>query len=206
MSTPTFTDPRIPQSLRDRMELFLRLERQVLDELDPRLRATFDELLSHAIGANDLDDEAARQPFEEAVRLVDELSAEEAQLVTRAFASFFHLANISEESYRVESLRTRERAVEPTAEVDPSNELTVAYAELVRECGPDRARELLSRLEFHPVFTAHPTEARRKAVEGKIRRIADLLELHPQLGGAELVENERQMLQEIDALVRTSPI
>ena len=206
MSTPTFTDPRIPQSLRDRMELFLRLERQVLDELDPRLRATFDELLSHAIGANDLDDEAARQPFEEAVRLVDELSTEDAQLVTRAFASFFHLANISEESYRVESLRTRERAVEPTAEVDPSNELTVAYAELVRECGPDRARELLSRLEFHPVFTAHPTEARRKAVEGKIRRIADLLELHPQLGGAELVENERQMLQEIDALVRTSPI
>ena len=132
MSTPTFTDPRIPQSLRDRMELFLRLERQVLDELDPRLRATFDELLAHAIGASDLDDEAARQPFEEAVRLVDELSTEDAQLVTRAFASFFHLANISEESYRVESLRTRERAVEPTAEVDPSNELTVAYAELVR--------------------------------------------------------------------------
>jgi len=206
MPTRTFTDPRIPESLRDRMELFLRLERQVLEELDPRLCAAFDELLADAIGADDPDQASADASFDRAVRLVDELSTDDAQLVTRAFASFFHLANICEESYRVESLRSRERAVEPTAEVDPSNELTVAYAELLRECGPERARELLGRLEFHPVFTAHPTEARRKAVEGKIRRIADLLEHHGELGGAELVENERTMLQEIDALVRTSPI
>ena len=52
---------------------------------------------------------------------------------------------------------------------------------------------------------AHPTEARRKAVEGKIRRIAALLDEHPYLGGSALLENERHMLQEIDALVRTSP-
>ena len=56
------------------------------------------------------------------------------------------------------------------------------------------------------MFTAHPTEARRKAVEGKIRRIANLLQERPHLGGSDLVENERHMLQEIDALVRTSPI
>ena len=206
MPTRTFTDPRIPESLRDRMELFLRLERQVLEELDPRLCAAFDELLADAIGADDPDQASADASFDRAVRLVDELSTDDAQLVTRAFASFFHLANICEESYRVESLRSRERAVEPTAEVDPSNELTVAYAELLRECGPERARELLGRLEFHPVFTAHPTEARRKAVEGKIRRIAALLDARQALGGTELAENERAMLQEIDALFRTSPI
>jgi phosphoenolpyruvate carboxylase len=57
-----------------------------------------------------------------------------------------------------------------------------------------------------PVFTAHPTEARRKAVEGKIRRISELLAKRATLAGVELVENERLMLQEIDALVRTSPI
>ena len=71
--------------------------------------------------------------------------------------------------------------------------------------GPERANALLRKLEFHPVFTAHPTEARRKAVEGKIRRIAELLDEHPRLGGSALMENERHMLQEIDALVRTSP-
>lgn len=72
--------------------------------------------------------------------------------------------------------------------------------------GVEGANELLGKLEFHPVFTAHPTEARRKAVEGKIRRISNLLEERPRLGGSDLVENERHMLQEIDALVRTSPI
>lgn len=48
--------------------------------------------------------------------------------------------------------------------------------------GVGRATELLNRLEFHPVFTAHPTEARRKAVEGKIRRIALLLAERPLYG------------------------
>ena len=75
------------------------------------------------------------------------------------------------------------------------------------ECGRGKAIALLNRLEFRPVFTAHPTEARRKAVEGKIRRIAGLLAASaPSLGGIALAENERQLLQEIDALVRTSPI
>ena len=59
MPTRTFTDPRIPESLRDRMELFLRLERQVLEELDPRRCAAFDELLADAIGADDPDQASA---------------------------------------------------------------------------------------------------------------------------------------------------
>ena len=103
-------------------------------------------------------------------------------------------------------LREREAGASTDTEVDPANELTVAYHQLVNELGVEGANELLDKLEFHPVFTAHPTEARRKAVEGKIRRISNLLEERPRLGGSDLVENERHMLQEIDALVRTSPI
>ena len=65
---------------------------------------------------------------------------------------------------------------------------------------------MLEKLEFHPVFTAHPTEARRKAVEGKIRRIAELLEENKRLGGSDKKENVRRLYNEIDALFRTSPI
>lgn len=57
----------------------------------------------------------------------------------------------------------------------------MAYDQLVREMGGGPATQLLAKLEFHPVFTAHPTEARRKAVEGKIRRISQLLGEHPRL-------------------------
>ena len=214
----------IPESLRANLALFLRLERRVLSEYDPDVRQLFDTLLASVIAANEGDpgriaadeptddqgipvaDTPSAQAFREAVELLDSLPLEKSQMVVRAFTSFFHLANLSEENYRVETLHERERLVSADEDVDPSNELTVAYRQLVEECGVGAATELLRRLEFHPVFTAHPTEARRKAVEGKIRRIAALLEERPRLGGSDLAENERHLLQEIDALVRTSPI
>lgn len=200
---------RVPDELRDNLVLFLRLVRKVLTEYDPQVRENFDVLLVDmvqaelaAAGVADAD----AQAFDHAVGMVDAMSFEECQLVTRAFTTYFHLANIAEENYRVSSLRKRERVVPTSDAVDPVNEITVAYHRLIEETGKPHADQLLDSLEFHPVFTAHPTEARRKAVTGKIRRIADLLDRRPLLEGAELAENERQMLQEIDALFRTSPI
>lgn len=218
-----YAEIEIPASLRDSLALFLRLERTVLKEYDPAVCELFDRLFNNLIRANEGNpgavaadeptdaqgvptaDTAGARAFRQAVSLIDALPLDQAQVVVRAFGAFFHLANLSEESYRVETLREQERIVSMDAPVDSSNELVVAYNRLLDEVGPERAAELLGRLEFHPVFTAHPTEARRKAVEGKIRRIAALLDEHSRLGGSALVENERRMLQEIDALVRTSP-
>lgn len=218
-----YAEIEIPASLRNSLALFLRLERTVLKEYDPAVCELFDRLFNNLIRANEGNpgavaadeptdaqgvptaDTAGARAFRQAVSLIDALPLDQAQVVVRAFGAFFHLANLSEESYRVETLREQERIVSMDAPVDSSNELVVAYSRLLDEVGPERAAELLGRLEFHPVFTAHPTEARRKAVEGKIRRIAALLDEHSRLGGSALVENERRMLQEIDALVRTSP-
>ena len=214
----------IPEELRDNLALFLRLERRVLSEYDPEIADLFDKILSAEIVANagnpgsraadeavdeqgvPTADESTAVAFREVVDLIDSLPLDKQQVIVRAFTSFFHLANLSEENYRVAQLREREAGASTDTEVDPANELTVAYHQLVEEMGVEGANELLGKLEFHPVFTAHPTEARRKAVEGKIRRISNLLEERPRLGGSDLVENERHMLQEIDALVRTSPI
>ena len=214
----------IPEELRDNLALFLRLERRVLSEYDPEIADLFDKILSAEIVANagnpgsraadeavdeqgvPTADEPTAVAFREVVDLIDSLPLDKQQVIVRAFTSFFHLANLSEENYRVKQLREREAGASTDTEVDPANELTVAYHQLVDEMGVEGANELLGKLEFHPVFTAHPTEARRKAVEGKIRRISNLLEERPRLGGSDLVENERHMLQEIDALVRTSPI
>ena len=223
-ATTPLAEIDIPESLRDNLALFLRLERRVLTEYDPAICELFDRLLADVITANEGDPgrTAADEPaddqgipaaetesaaaFRRATELLDSLPMEQSQVLVRAFTTFFHLANLSEEDYRVQTLHAREREVGAGSEVDASNELTVAYHQLVDEVGVSRATELLNRLEFHPVFTAHPTEARRKAVEGKIRRISALLAQRPSLGGSDLAENERHLLQEIDALVRTSPI
>ena len=198
----------VPEQIRDNMALFLRLVRKVLEEADQDLRAIFDVLLFDAISMNDDTDEspAEHEAFEDMASIITELDEKNTTLLMRAFVTFFHLANICEENYRVKSLRKRESEVSVSADEDPINDITVAYHKLVDECGRGKAMALLNRLEFHPVFTAHPTEARRKAVEGKIRRISGLLQQRSELGGIALAENERQLLQEIDALVRTSPI
>ena len=62
-------------------------------------------------------------------------------------------------------------------------------------------------MRFHPVFTAHPTEARRRAVSSSIRRLSEFLgDRDLARGGAEEVRIERGMLEEVDTLWRTAPL
>lgn len=202
-------DVNVPEELKGNLALFLRLVRKVIKEYDPSIRDAFDQLLEDSIVVNNTENPNAdnvNAAFKDAVDLLDGMGVEDVTVLMRAFTVYFHLANICEENYRVESLRKREQAIPVDSPEDPINDITVAYHQLVDECGRGKAISLLNRLEFHPVFTAHPTEARRKAVEGKIRRISVLLEERPRLGGVSLAENERRMTQEIDALFRTSPI
>ena len=203
----------LPASLKEEMDLCLQILREVLGEFDENLLAKFDEVREHALKASDerfsgilTDTNPDQDDLQKVVDIVDKTDVHEAQLLARAFTTYFHLANLCEENYRVSVLHSRGAAVDDTQAVDPVNEMTCAYHQLINEMGPARAKELLDQLEFHPVFTAHPTEARRKAVEGKIRRISQLLEAHKLLGGSDKKENSRRLFNEIDALFRTSPI
>ena len=203
----------LPASLKEEMDLCLQILREVLGEFDENLLAKFDEVREHALKASDerfsgilTDTNPDQDDLQKVVDIVDKVDVHDAQLLARAFTTYFHLANLCEENYRVSVLHSREAAVNEDQAVDPVNEMTCAYHQLINEMGPARAKELLDQLEFHPVFTAHPTEARRKAVEGKIRRISQLLEAHKLLGGSDKKENSRRLFNEIDALFRTSPI
>ena len=203
----------LPASLKEEMDLCLQILREVLGEFDENLLAKFDEVREHALNASAerfsgilTDTNPDQDDLQKVVDIVDKMDVHDAQLLARAFTTYFHLANLCEENYRVSVLHSREAAVDEDQAVDPVNEMTCAYHQLINEMGPARAKELLDQLEFHPVFTAHPTEARRKAVEGKIRRISQLLEAHKLLGGSDKKENSRRLFNEIDALFRTSPI
>lgn len=92
----------------------------------------------------------------------------------RAFTIFFDLANLAEDRHRVRVLREREREREPA----PRRESIRAAVIALKEHGLEARQvvEILAGSSIEPVFTAHPTEAKRRAVRSKLRRIRLLLE------------------------------
>jgi phosphoenolpyruvate carboxylase len=145
--------------------------------------------------------------LDEAADVVASFSVERAEQVARAFTCYFHLANLAEEYHRVRVLRARE-AETTTGPAVLEDTIPAAFARLTEEVGRDEALRRLGELEFRPVVTAHPTEARRRAISGTIRRVSDLLAERDtrRLGGVTLAENERRILAEIDTMWRTAPV
>src|SRR5437764_6949555 len=101
-------------------------------------------------------------------RVIDEFSVERAEQVARAFTVLFHLVNLAEERHRVRVLRARDEAGAPP----PRDSLAAA----VEAMSADDVHAALRELEVHPVFTAHPTEARRRAVVTAVSRIAEQMQ------------------------------
>ncbi len=145
------------------------------------------------------------EAFERAEAIADSFSVARADEVARAFTVYFHLVNLAEEHQRVRVLR--ERDGRPDRE-DVTDSVAAAFVRLAAEVGDDTALERLQQMRFHPVFTAHPTEARRRAVSSSIRRLAALLTEHDAAlrGGADERRAERRMLEEVDTLWRTAPL
>lgn len=137
--------------------------------------------------------------------IADGFTVARADEVARAFTSYFHLVNLAEEHQRVRALRARDGAEERP---DATDTVPGAVRRLTAEIGEERALARLHGLRFHPVFTAHPTEARRRAVSTSIRRLSDLLGDYDTTieASVERRRAERRMLEEIDTLWRTAPL
>jgi len=106
---------------------------------------------------------------------IESLPLHEARGVVKAFAAYFQLVNLAEEEERIRILRRR--AHEAQARGEPMGETIAAAVRHLREEGitRDEMQALVSRLLVMPVFTAHPTEAKRRTVLTKLGRIAEAL-------------------------------
>lgn len=106
-------------------------------------------------------------------QLVAGATSEELFALCRAFSIFFDLANLAEDRHRIRVLRQRERETEPQARRES---IRAAVASL-KDRGLDSSQmlEVLQVAVVEPVFTAHPTEAKRRTVRSKLRRIRHLL-------------------------------
>ena len=167
------------------------------------LLADVERLRELAIAAHDEDETVANEAGGQIERLVASWPIGRAEEVARAFTVYFHLVNGAEERHRARALRAADQSDRPL-----SGTVGAAVDEVARLHGPAQAQALLTGLEFRPVLTAHPTEARRRAVVTGIRRVAHLLERRDdaRLGASEAAETHRRLLEEIDILWRTAQL
>jgi len=122
----------------------------------------------------------------------------------RAFTAYFLLINLAEEKHRVRSLRHRERS--STRDGLPES-IADAVSRLARaETSTAEMRDMLDGLLLRPVFTAHPTEARRRTVLVAQRRLYALLDRFddPRLTRTEDADLRRRLREEISILWQTS--
>ncbi|MCB0128480.1 MAG: phosphoenolpyruvate carboxylase, partial [Caldilineaceae bacterium] len=149
-------------------ETIIEQEGQAIFDLEEEIR----NLAKEWRAAGDL------HSFQERIdTLLRELMTEPQKMlaVSKAFTTYFQLVNLAEEQQRVHVLREREqRAHEQRV---PMNETIAHGLQRLRQEGLTATEigELLQQLFIMPVFTAHPTESKRRTILLKLKHIADAL-------------------------------
>ncbi|MET9418051.1 phosphoenolpyruvate carboxylase [Streptomyces klenkii] len=159
-------------------ETLVRQEGEELLDLVERVRAltrTDGEAAAELLGATDL---------ETAAKLV------------RAFSTYFHLANVTEQVHRGRELGAK-RAAEGS--------ILARTADQLKEADPDHVQQTVENLGVRPVFTAHPTEAARRSVLNKLRRIAALLDTLA-AGTGDKRRTDLRLAENIDLLWQTDEL
>ncbi|MEV5407920.1 phosphoenolpyruvate carboxylase [Thermopolyspora sp. NPDC052614] len=191
----------MPDELRADVRLLGELLGQVLAESGgPDLLDDVERLRKAVIAARRGD---SPESLDDITAMVAAWPLDRAVQIARAFTCYFHLANLAEEHYRIRILRQRD-----TGEAVQPESLAQAVREVRHDLGPERLQELVDNLVYHPVLTAHPTEARRRAVVTAIQRIGAQLDAYnaPGAGASERREARRRLLEEIDLLWRTAQL
>lgn len=135
---------------------------------------------------------------------IDGLDTRASTQLARAFGHFLMLANVAEQHHRVRRRRERQRAgaTQPGAYDEALPRL------LAGGVTKDALVERLGRLRVELVLTAHPTQAERRTLQHKHRRIAHALEARDDAGAtpAEQREAEAAIAREVQALWLTEEV
>ena len=114
----------------------------------------------------------ANAPVGELAQALGNVELEHAGDLVRAFATYFQAVNVAERVHRIRRRRDYERQGE---HLQPGGLREVLATLAAQGVGLDEVVALLQRLRIEPVFTAHPTEAVRRALLEKERQIVTCL-------------------------------
>lgn len=138
-------------------------------------------------------------------KLIQKLDPDTITHVLRAFSIYFSLVNIAEESFHHQQRRKqcRKTTLPWTGSFSETlNDFTV------QGISKDQLQGLLDGLSFSPVFTAHPTEAKRRTILETLRRIYVTSEKlqDKRLNKDELGEIKQELENQIQVLWKTDEV
>lgn len=133
----------------------------------PRLLARVEDVRRAAIARRE--DGA---PVDALAQRLADVPLEDAEPLVRAFAAWFGAINLAERVHRIRRRREYQRA---GAAPQPGGFEAVLRALRDEGVTLDELRALLPRMRIEPVFTAHPTEAVRRALLLKERTVVERL-------------------------------
>ncbi|MHB8394828.1 MAG: phosphoenolpyruvate carboxylase [Candidatus Dormibacteria bacterium] len=194
----------LPESLRAELTLLASvLDQALVEGGGEELLTDFRQLreaTNHLRASRGAD---ADRAVEAVIALVDGIGTYRAEQLAGAFTVYFQLVNLAEEHQRARVLRERSHTGGLLSE-----SLAATISNLRSKVGEEALTEWVARISVQPVLTAHPTEARRRAVIDALRRAGELLERleSPMLSATDQMEAERGLREQIAILWRTAQL
>ena len=137
---------------------------------------------------------------DELFKKLDESSLWMVIRTVRAFTSYFHLANVAEQHHRIEFKGVAGARREWLEEAfDRIRDADIPVEEIT---------DVVNRLEVRPVYTAHPTEAARRSILNKLRRVGELLtdRSNPKLLESETRRIDRRLSEVVEEILQTDEL
>jgi phosphoenolpyruvate carboxylase len=157
------------KGLRSRVKLFGQLLGDVLrDQEGGKVLEAVETLRKGFIALRQEKTSAPSHKRDQLMRLIEALNPETATHVLRAFNIYFSLTNIAEEESKHQARRAQVSRGKPLWRGSFDDTLRSLHEAGV---SATQLQTLFDHLCFTPVFTAHPTEAKRRVIMGALRRL-----------------------------------
>ncbi len=192
------------KELRSRVKLLGQLLGNVLiKHEDPLVFKSVETLRKGFIDLGQQDNSEKRLQL---IALIDDLPADIMEQVIRAYSIYFSLVNIAEEDFQH---RQRRRSVRKLGYADWKGSFYKTLSEFKQQGIEEHELEqLLNTLSYRPVFTAHPTESKRRTVMQLQRRIFESIDdlTDPRISGYEKDALIKRLEIQIEVLWQTNEV
>ncbi|MDY5154537.1 phosphoenolpyruvate carboxylase [Actinotignum urinale] len=139
----------------------------------------------------------AKSAASEVRKTLESIPEDTAGILARAFAEYFLLANAAEQTFRIRSIQNKD---------EQEQWIPRAIQRIVDTVGVTGLQKTVDSLDIRLVFTAHPTEAQRRAVLTKLRRISEIVEETTEEGTQERERQDTELARVVESLWLTDEL